>query len=125
MSVGLGLILAAVLVGPVFVGSIERNIEVFFLVAGTLGLLVIWLIFFTAFVIGALVTRVLSARARALPGVYAVLTGHDFPPGKFGILPVSQDEEPLCRARVRMVGDELRDSCSPILVVMTFQFLPF
>ncbi|MBI2493525.1 MAG: molybdopterin-dependent oxidoreductase [Candidatus Rokubacteria bacterium] len=45
------------------------------------------------------------SRARALPGVYAVLTGADLPPVKFGILPVSQDEEVLCTEKVRMVGD--------------------
>jgi predicted cation transporter len=36
MVIGLGLILAAVLLGPILVGPIERNIELFFLVAGTL-----------------------------------------------------------------------------------------
>ena len=46
-----------------------------------------------------------TARARALPGVYAVITGADLPPIKFGILPVSQDEEALCREKVRLVGD--------------------
>ena len=46
-----------------------------------------------------------TARASALPGVYAVITGHDLPRVKFGILPVSQDEEALCTEKVRMVGD--------------------
>jgi len=46
-----------------------------------------------------------TSRARALPGVYAVITGHDLPRVKFGILPVSQDEEALCVEKVRMVGD--------------------
>src|SRR5262245_36649374 len=46
-----------------------------------------------------------TARARALPGVLAVITGHDLPRVKFGILPVSQDEEALCVERVRLVGD--------------------
>ena len=46
-----------------------------------------------------------SARARAVPGVYAVITGADLPRVKFGILPVSQDEEALCTEKVRMVGD--------------------
>jgi 4-hydroxybenzoyl-CoA reductase alpha subunit len=52
--------------------------------------------------------RILSidtTRARALPGVLAVITGHDLPRVKFGILPVSQDEEALCTDKVRMVGD--------------------
>jgi 4-hydroxybenzoyl-CoA reductase alpha subunit len=46
-----------------------------------------------------------TARAKALPGVYAVITGFDLPRVKFGILPVSQDEEALCTEKVRMVGD--------------------
>jgi len=46
-----------------------------------------------------------TTSARALPGVYAVITGHDLPRVKFGILPVSQDEEALCTEKVRMVGD--------------------
>jgi 4-hydroxybenzoyl-CoA reductase subunit alpha len=53
----------------------------------------------------ALIRRIDTARARALPGVYAVITGRDLPPVKFGILPVSQDEEALCVDKVRMVGD--------------------
>jgi 4-hydroxybenzoyl-CoA reductase subunit alpha len=48
-----------------------------------------------------------TTRARALPGVLAVITGHDLPRVKFGILPVSQDEEALCTDKVRMVGDPL------------------
>jgi 4-hydroxybenzoyl-CoA reductase alpha subunit len=53
----------------------------------------------------ARILRIDAARARELPGVYAVITGADLPPVKFGILPVSQDEEALCREKVRMVGD--------------------
>jgi 4-hydroxybenzoyl-CoA reductase subunit alpha len=53
----------------------------------------------------ALIKRIDTERAKALPGVYAVITGHDLPPVKFGILPVSQDEDALCREKVRMVGD--------------------
>jgi len=53
----------------------------------------------------ALITRIDTTCARQLPGVYAVITGADLPPVKFGILPVSQDEEALCRTKVRMVGD--------------------
>ncbi len=53
----------------------------------------------------ALITSIDTSRARALPGVYAVITGRDFPPVKYGILPVSQDEEALCVEKVRMVGD--------------------
>lgn len=54
----------------------------------------------------ALLRRVDAARARAAPGVHLVLTGDDFPI-RYGILPVSQDEEPLCREKVRMVGDPI------------------
>src|SRR5581483_8334619 len=53
----------------------------------------------------ARIRRIDAAAARAVPGVYAVITGEDFPPVRFGILPVSQDEEPLCRDKVRHVGD--------------------
>src|SRR2546430_68983 len=55
----------------------------------------------------ALIKRIDTARAAALPGVYAVITGHDLPRVKFGILPVSQDEEALCVEKVRMVGDAI------------------
>jgi 4-hydroxybenzoyl-CoA reductase alpha subunit len=44
------------------------------------------------------------SRARALPGVVAVLTGEELPI-KYGILPVSQDEEALAREKVRYVGE--------------------
>jgi 4-hydroxybenzoyl-CoA reductase alpha subunit len=53
----------------------------------------------------ALIRSIDTARARAVPGVYGVITGADLPPIKFGILPVSQDEEALCREKVRLVGD--------------------
>ena len=61
----------------------------------------------------ALNKRTDTARARSLPGVYAVITGHDLPRMKFGILPVSQDEEALCVEKVRMVGEQngLQESC--------------
>ena len=45
-----------------------------------------------------------TTRARALPGVHAVLSGADLPI-PFGILPVSQDEHALARDKVRFVGD--------------------
>jgi 4-hydroxybenzoyl-CoA reductase subunit alpha len=53
----------------------------------------------------ARITGIDTTEARALPGVYAVITGADLPRVKFGILPVSQDEEALCTEKVRMVGD--------------------
>ena len=39
-----------------------------------------------------------------LPGVQAVITGRDIP-NKFGILPISEDEESLAVEKVRYVGD--------------------
>ncbi|MFQ5839006.1 MAG: molybdopterin cofactor-binding domain-containing protein, partial [Thermoplasmata archaeon] len=45
-----------------------------------------------------------TSEASALPGVIAVITGKDLPE-KYGILPVSQDEEALCTEKVRYVGD--------------------
>ena len=47
-----------------------------------------------------------TSRAAKHPGVHLVLTGKDFPV-TFGIMPVSQDEYPLARERVRYVGDPL------------------
>jgi len=52
----------------------------------------------------ARIVAVDTARAASLPGVHRVLTGSDFPV-TFGILPVSLDEYPLARERVRYVGD--------------------
>ena len=45
-----------------------------------------------------------TAKAAALPGIRAVLTGKDLPV-PFGILPVSQDEHALAPEKVRFVGD--------------------
>jgi 4-hydroxybenzoyl-CoA reductase alpha subunit len=53
----------------------------------------------------ALIRRIDTTRAAARPGVYAVITGRDFLPVRFGIMPVTQDEEPLCVDKVRFVGD--------------------
>lgn len=52
----------------------------------------------------AIVESVDAARARAYRGVHLVLTGAEFPV-PYGIMPVSQDEYPLARERVRYVGD--------------------
>src|SRR6195256_6744771 len=52
----------------------------------------------------ARILQVDTARARALPGVLAVLTGDELPV-EFGILPVSQDEEALARAKVPYGGE--------------------
>jgi 4-hydroxybenzoyl-CoA reductase alpha subunit len=52
----------------------------------------------------ALIRHLDVAPALKRPGVVAAITGWDVPI-KFGILPVSQDEEALCIERVRYVGD--------------------
>jgi 4-hydroxybenzoyl-CoA reductase subunit alpha len=52
----------------------------------------------------AVVESVDASRAQAHPGVRLVLTGAEFPV-PYGIMPVSQDEHPLARERVRHVGD--------------------
>ena len=44
------------------------------------------------------------SRAERHTGVKLIMTGKDFP-NEYGILPVSQDEQPLCREKVRFVGD--------------------
>ena len=52
----------------------------------------------------ALIKRIDTSRAAVRPGIHLVLTGRDFPID-YGILPVSQDEQALCRDKVRFVGD--------------------
>src|SRR4026208_1135233 len=52
----------------------------------------------------ALIKSIDVSKALALPGVFAVVTGKDFPI-PYGILPVSQDEHALCVDKVRFVGD--------------------
>jgi 4-hydroxybenzoyl-CoA reductase alpha subunit len=52
----------------------------------------------------ARITSIDTSRAAAHDGVHLVLTGADFPV-EYGILPVSQDERPLCHHRVRFAGD--------------------
>jgi 4-hydroxybenzoyl-CoA reductase alpha subunit len=52
----------------------------------------------------ALIKKIDVSKALALPGVFAVVTGNDFPI-PYGILPVSQDEHALCIDKVRFIGD--------------------
>ncbi|MDQ1557236.1 MAG: hypothetical protein QOD32_296 [Pyrinomonadaceae bacterium] len=52
----------------------------------------------------ARIVKIDTSKARALPGVHAVITGEDLPTS-YGILPVSQDEHALCTDRVRFIGD--------------------
>src|SRR5436305_7587940 len=52
----------------------------------------------------ARILRIDTSRAERLAGVFAILTGKDFPI-KYGILPSSQDETALAIDRVRYVGE--------------------
>ena len=52
----------------------------------------------------AIIKSVDTSKASALPGVHACITGKDLPI-PYGILPVSQDEHPLCTDKVRFIGD--------------------
>ena len=52
----------------------------------------------------ARIVRIDAGRARALPGVHAVITGADMPV-EYGIIPWTRDEYPLAVERARYVGD--------------------
>src|SRR5881227_1083625 len=52
----------------------------------------------------ALIKKIDTSKAQALPGVLAIITGRDLPIS-YGILPVSQDEHALCVDKVRFIGD--------------------
>jgi 4-hydroxybenzoyl-CoA reductase alpha subunit len=52
----------------------------------------------------AVILSIDTSRAEKHPGVHLVLTGKDFTVA-FGIVPISQDEYPLARERVRYVGE--------------------
>ncbi|HYX63040.1 MAG TPA: molybdopterin cofactor-binding domain-containing protein, partial [Burkholderiales bacterium] len=80
----------------------------------------------------AVIEKINIEKARTHPGVYLVLTGNDFPV-PFGIMPVSVDEYPLARERVRYVGDPVaaviaRDEHTAVealdLIEVTYQILP-
>ncbi|HEY0855478.1 MAG TPA: 4-hydroxybenzoyl-CoA reductase subunit alpha [Albitalea sp.] len=47
-----------------------------------------------------------TARARAMPGVHAVITGEDFA-APYGVIPIAQNEWPLARDKVRYRGEPL------------------
>jgi 4-hydroxybenzoyl-CoA reductase alpha subunit len=54
-----------------------------------------------------LIKRLDVSKARALPGVVAVLTGADVPDTWYGVSPAREDEQILAKERVRYVGDEI------------------
>ncbi len=47
-----------------------------------------------------------ASAALAMPGVHAVITGKDLP-GFFGIIPWTEDEQPLAEKKARYVGDAI------------------
>ena len=53
----------------------------------------------------ATIDRIDTARARALPGVVAVLTAADVPHNRYGL--IDADQEVLCSERVRYAGDRV------------------
>jgi 4-hydroxybenzoyl-CoA reductase alpha subunit len=55
----------------------------------------------------ARILKVDTSKARALPGVRAVITADDTPGIKFSFLKTQADKLPLCRDKVRYVGDEV------------------
>ena len=52
----------------------------------------------------AKIVRVDVSKARAMPGVFAVLTGEKYPT-PFGVLPITKDETAIAVDRVRYIGD--------------------
>jgi 4-hydroxybenzoyl-CoA reductase subunit alpha len=52
------------------------------------------------------IRRIDATRARALPGVRAVITGEDFA-APYGVIPIAQNEWPLARGKVRYRGEPL------------------
>jgi len=54
-----------------------------------------------------LIKRIDVSKARALPGVLAVITGADVPDAWYGVSPAREDEQILAKERVRYVGDEI------------------
>jgi 4-hydroxybenzoyl-CoA reductase alpha subunit len=78
----------------------------------------------------ARIRRIDVAKALAMPGVFAAITGRELPVA-FGILPVSQDEHALCVDRVRFVGDPVaavaaadEDTASDALAAIEVEYEP-
>jgi 4-hydroxybenzoyl-CoA reductase alpha subunit len=73
-----------------------------------------------------------TSRAKALPGVAAVITGEDFQQVKYGnwrLVPSTQDETALARDRVRFIGDEVaavaavdRDTAEEALALIRVEY---
>ncbi|MFQ5817211.1 MAG: molybdopterin cofactor-binding domain-containing protein [Terriglobia bacterium] len=54
----------------------------------------------------ARIRRIDTAKAEALPGVVAVVTGQEFP-NQYGILPIGHDETAFALDKVRYIGDSI------------------
>lgn len=54
----------------------------------------------------ARIVRLDLSKAKAIPGVYAAVSGQDNQ-GKFGVLPITQDETPFAGKKVLFVGDQV------------------
>jgi len=54
-----------------------------------------------------IIKKIDVSKARAMPGVLAVITGDDVPDRKYGVSPSRYDEDVLARDKVRYVGDEV------------------
>jgi 4-hydroxybenzoyl-CoA reductase subunit alpha len=52
----------------------------------------------------AKIVRIDASKARAMPGVFAVLTGEKYPT-PFGVLPITKDETAIAVDRARYIGD--------------------
>lgn len=73
-----------------------------------------------------------ASRAKALPGVAAVITGKDLPDVKYGnwrLVPGTQDETALAREKVRFIGDEVaavaaadRDAAEEALALIRVEY---
>jgi 4-hydroxybenzoyl-CoA reductase alpha subunit len=73
-----------------------------------------------------------TRRARALPGVAAVITGEDLPRVRYGnwrLMPVTQDETALAVGKVRYIGDEVaavaavdRDTAEEALALIKVEY---
>jgi len=82
----------------------------------------------------ARVVRIDASRAKALPGVRAVVTGDDLPAVRYGnwrLFPETQDEMALARGKVRFVGDEVaavaavdRDTADEALALLEVEYEP-
>ena len=55
----------------------------------------------------AIIKKIDTTRAKALPGVYAVITGDDIPDIMTGVSPARYDKYFLAKGKVRYVGDEV------------------